>query len=256
MIRVVFLQASLQCETKSYLDFRGGSGSADEYSILSARLDARHRANAFQWLAAQSTTAGVRHYNGSRLENLATGHAMILDAVGGADGLETHFHGLQRVPGDSRLSPYSYRPIRVYRHLQPSSAVRLLLAFDALVLGHLQGLSPDDGVLICGPAFSRIRVRLQTYRESLSSVLTRLRRQIASDNEPLLTLNRHCDLCEFKQPCRVNAVAADNLTLLKGMTAKEMARHNSKGIFTVNQLSYTFRARRPAKRQRQRCVHQ
>jgi predicted RecB family nuclease len=186
---------------------------------------------------------------------LATGDAMILDAVGGADGLETDFHGLQRVPRDSRLGPYSYRPIRVYRHLQPSSADRLLLAFDALVLAHLQGLSPDDGILICGPTFRRIRIPLQTYRESLATVLTRLRRQIASDSEPLLTLNRHCDLCEFKQSCRVKAAAADNLTLLKGMTSKEMARHNSKGIFTVNQLSYTFRARRPAKRQRQRYPH-
>src|SRR5260370_16477470 len=127
MIRVVFLQASLQCETKSYLDFRGRSGSADEYSILSARLDARHRANAFQWLAAQSTTAGVRHYNGSRLENLATGHAMILDAVGGADGLETHFHGLQRVPGDSRPAPSTYPPTPVYTHLPPPSPAPLLL---------------------------------------------------------------------------------------------------------------------------------
>jgi hypothetical protein len=41
----------------------------------------------------------------------------------------------------------------------------------------------------------------------------------------------------------------------KSGTSKEMARHNSKGIFTVNQLSYTFRARRPAKRQRQRYPH-
>jgi hypothetical protein len=39
------------------------------------------------------------------------------------------------------------------------------------------------------------------------------------------------------------------------MTSKEMGRHNSKGIFTVNQLSYTFRARRPAKRQRQTYPH-
>ena len=255
MIHVNLLQDYLQCETKSYLHFQGRSGLADEYSMLSVRLDACYRASAFQWLATHSTTAGIKHFNGSRLENLAAGPAMILDALGGADGLETHFHGLQRVPGDSRLGPYSYRPIRVYRHLQPSSAVRLLLAFDALVLGRLQGLSSDDGVLICGPGFKRIRVRLQTYRESLTTILTRLRRQIASNNELLLTLNRHCDLCEFKQSCRVKAVAADNLTLLKGMTSKEMARHNSKGIFTVNQLSYTFRARRPAKRQRQRFPH-
>jgi predicted RecB family nuclease len=223
--------------------------------MLCAHLYTRHRANAFQWLAAQSTTAGVRHFNGSRLEDLATGHAMILDVVGRADGLETHFHCLQRLPGDSRLGPYSYRPIRVCRHLQPSSAVRLLLAFDALVLGQLQGLSPDDGVLICGPMFRRIRVRLRTHLASLASILTRLRRQIASVNEPLLTLNRHCDLCEFKQHCRAKAVEADNLTLLRGMTPKEMARHNSKGIFTVNQLSYTFRAKRPAKRQKPRFPH-
>jgi hypothetical protein len=39
------------------------------------------------------------------------------------------------------------------------------------------------------------------------------------------------------------------------MTLKEMARHNSKGIFSVKQLSYTFRPRRPAKRQKQQFQH-
>ena len=39
------------------------------------------------------------------------------------------------------------------------------------------------------------------------------------------------------------------------MTLKEMARHNSKGIFSVKQLSYTFRPRRPAKRQKQQFHH-
>jgi predicted RecB family nuclease len=39
------------------------------------------------------------------------------------------------------------------------------------------------------------------------------------------------------------------------MTLKEMVRHNSKGIFSVKQLSYTFRPRRPAKRQKQQFHH-
>jgi predicted RecB family nuclease len=47
----------------------------------------------------------------------------------------------------------------------------------------------------------------------------------------------------------------DNLTLLRGMTLKEMTRHNSKGIFSVKQLSYTFRSRQPAKRQKQQFHH-
>jgi hypothetical protein len=62
-------------------------------------------------------------------------------------------------------------------------------------------------------------------------------------------------MCEFKQLCRAKAVEADNLTLLKGMTLKEIERHNSKGIFSVKQLSYTFRPRRPAKRQKQQFHH-
>ncbi len=249
------LEDHLQCHSKSYLRFRGRFGQATAYSNVCVQLDARHRANAFQWLAAQSTTAGVKWFNGSRLEDLATGHSMILDAVGGAEGLETHFHGLQQVPGDSPLGAYYYEPIRVYRHVQPSSAVRLLLGFDALVLRHLQGFLPEDGVLICGPTFKRIRIHLRAHLESLATVLRRLRLQVASVDEPPLALNRHCDLCEFKQLCRTKAEAADNLTLLKGMTLKEMTRHNSKGIFTVKQLSYTFRWRRPAKRQTQRFPH-
>jgi len=258
MIRVLsdgLLEDHLRCHSKSYLRVQGRLGQATAYSNLCAKLDARHRANAFHWLATQSSAAGVRSLDGSRLKHLDTGDVLIMDAVGGAEGLETHFHGLRRVPGESNLGAYYYQPIRAHRNPQPNSIVRLLLAFDALVLSHLQGLLPEYGILICGPAFKHIRVDLSDCRESLAEVLTHLRLQVASCEEPLLALNQHCDLCEFKQLCRTKAQEADSLTLLRGLTLKEMMRHNSKGIFTVKQLSYTFRSRRPAKRQTQRFPH-
>jgi predicted RecB family nuclease len=130
--------------------------------------------------------------------------------------------------------------------------VRLLLAFDGLVLSHLQGHLPEYGVIICGPAFKSIRVHLSDCRPSIVNVLAHLRLQVTESEEPRLVINPHCDYCEFRQLCRAKAHETDNLTLLRGMTLKEMMRHNSKGIFTVNQLSYTFRSRRPAKRQTQR----
>jgi predicted RecB family nuclease len=222
---------------------------------LCSRLDARYHASASQWLASQSTAGGVSRFGGLRLHDIATADAIILDAVGVADELETRFDALQRAPGNSHLGPHHYQPIRFCRHPQPNSSFHLLLAFDAIILGYLQGVSPGVGVLLCGPTFKRIRIRLRRHLDSLAAVLTRLRVQIASDNEPPLVLNRHCDICEFKQHCRAKAVEADNLTLLRGMSLKEMARHNSKGIFSVKQLSYTFRPRRPAKRQKQRFQH-
>ena len=248
------LEDHLKCHLKSYLRLHGRSGQTHDYFALCSRLDAHYHASASQWLAAQSTTVGVTHFGGSRFQELATTRAIMLDSVGAADGLKTRFHALAPTPGDSHLGPYHYQPIRFCRHL-PNPAVHLLLAFDAIVLGHLQGVCPDEGVLVCGPTFKRIRVRLRTHFDTLATVLAQLRVQSAIDHEPPLTLNRHCEVCEFKQLCRAKAVEADNLTLLTGMTLKEVAHHNSKGLFTVKQLSYTFRPRRPAKRQKQQYRH-
>jgi predicted RecB family nuclease len=47
-------------------------------------------------------------------------------------------------------------------------------------------------------------------------------------------------------------VEKDDLSLLANMTEKERKRLNSKGIFTVTQLSYTFRPRRRPKRLREK----
>jgi len=67
---------------------------------------------------------------------------------------------------------------------------------------------------------------------------------------PDLVLNRHCAECEFQARCRQKALERDDLSLLAGMSAKERQKLRSKGIFTVTQLSYTFRPRRRPKRLR------
>ena len=61
---------------------------------------------------------------------------------------------------------------------------------------------------------------------------------------PPLVLNKHCPECEFNARCRGVAVKEDDLSLLANVTAKERRKLNDRGIFTVTQLSYTFRPRR------------
>lgn len=65
---------------------------------------------------------------------------------------------------------------------------------------------------------------------------------------PPLVLNDHCPICEFRDRCHAQAVAEDNLSLLRGMTEKDIRQHNRRGIFTVTQLSYTYRLRRKSAR--------
>ena len=67
-------------------------------------------------------------------------------------------------------------------------------------------------------------------------------------NAPVLILNKHCQLCEFEKLCHQEAIKKDDLSLLKTLKEKEIKDFNKKGIFTVTQLSYTFRPRRQLKK--------
>lgn len=85
---------------------------------------------------------------------------------------------------------------------------------------------------------------------TVSSILEQIRTwsgQTPTQPPPII-LNKHCPYCPFKNACREQAEAADDLSLLDRMTLKAIRQYHSKGIFTVHQLSYTFHPRRPSKR--------
>jgi predicted RecB family nuclease len=63
-------------------------------------------------------------------------------------------------------------------------------------------------------------------------------------------LNKHCPLCPFQRSCQAQAEQEDNLSLLDGVTARVKRQYEKKGIFTVKQLSYLFKPRKPKKRSR------
>jgi hypothetical protein len=75
---------------------------------------------------------------------------------------------------------------------------------------------------------------------------------VTSASPPRLLLNEHCQVCEFRQRCLAEATAKDDLSLLRGMGEKEIVKYGRRGIFTVMQLSCTFRPPRKMKRREER----
>ncbi len=68
---------------------------------------------------------------------------------------------------------------------------------------------------------------------------------------PLLILNKHCQACQYQQECEQKAKEQDHISLLDGIsTLKQIKKYQKKGIFSVNQLSYTYRPRKQRKRSR------
>ncbi|MBE0545874.1 MAG: IS66 family transposase [Verrucomicrobia bacterium] len=111
---------------------------------------------------------------------------------------------------------------------------------------------PQTGIsaTLC-PAQPRVtKVKTSALFGEVRKRIEKIAGLLSNPAPPDLVLNRHCGECEFRDRCRKIAIEKDDLSLLAGMNAKERQKLRSKGIFTVTQLSYTFRPRRRPKRLR------
>jgi len=138
-------------------------------------------------------------------------------------------------------------PIRFVHDNTLSRVNRIIAGFDGLVLSKIINEPVEVAQIIHGDNWSTANVRVETLLPELTKTISKLKAFLAAASPPALVLNRHCPECEFRDRCRRAAVEKDELSLLARLTVKERARLNRRGIFTVNQLSYTFRPHRRPK---------
>jgi len=163
---------------------------------------------------------------------------------------ESRLHAVERLRSEGRGKPAQFIPVRFVFTNKLGKDDKLLLAFDALALSKLLGREVSLGKIIHGDEHSTLKVKTSALAGEERKRLEKIAALLSSPAPPDLVLNRHCAECEFQTRCRQKALEKDDLSLLSGVSAKERQKLRSKGIFTVTQLSYTFRPRRRPKRQR------
>jgi predicted RecB family nuclease len=170
---------------------------------------------------------------------------LAIDQVFKTAELSADIHAVQRPP--AQMEPFEVSPIRFICSNRPSRAERVTAAFDALVLSRVTRQTIPFATIIYGESWSTMKVHVATHIRELTKIIHKLKTLLSAASPPVLLLNRHCPECEYRDRCRAKGVEKDDLSLLSGLTEKEQARLNQKGIFTVNQLSHTFRPRRRPK---------
>ena len=173
--------------------------------------------------------------------------------------VESRLHAIERVPSEVRGKAAQFIPIRFIFRNKLTKDDKLLLAFDAFVLSAVLGREISLGKIIHGDDHACLRAarKQATLKVRTSALAGEVRKRLgqiamllSNPAPPDLVLNRHCVECEFQARCRKIAIEKDDLSLLANMSTKERQELRSKGIFTVTQLSYTFRPRRRPKRLR------
>ena len=175
-------------------------------------------------------------------------YALILEPLIVARDLESHIHALERGTTPTQKGHGPYVPIRFVPFEKISKHHKLMLAFDAFVLWKASGQIPTRGTIIHGLRRTVLHFKLDALIHEMQSLVGRLRALLAESSPPGPVLIRHCSECEFETYCRRTVIEKDDLSLLDSLGVTDRAKLNTKGIFTVTQLSYTFRPRRRPKR--------
>jgi len=172
-------------------------------------------------------------------------YRVILDCTLQTSDLSAHVHGLELVRSPRAKGRRAYVPIRFVSTERISTADKLLLTFDALVFSQTCGITPPRlGKLIHGQEYTTTTVPLAPLYAKVQSILTAISVQRTSPTPPPLVLNKHCAECRYAAQCREIATKADDLSLLAKINEKDRKKYHERGVFTVTQLSYTFRPRR------------
>ena len=135
----------------------------------------------------------------------------------------------------------------VVHHIIPTERIskidRTYLAIICLILKEQTQIFPFYGTIIYGNSQKSSKIELKKYFKNASSVLNNIHKTLKKERIEFC-LNRHCDICKFKIKCFKELSEKDHLSLLRGFSYKQIYKLNNKGIFTVNQLSYTFRPKK------------
>jgi predicted RecB family nuclease len=234
--------ASLLCQTKAYLLHAREAGYPDELSCLERDLSAKYRRHAQEIL--QTNIPEHNQHKGMPPDPLLTTNRyfLILNPYLCSKDIVSQPDALVRISKATGLGAYT--PVRYLRNEKIADIDRLILAFDAIVLSNGHKIATHMGRIIHGPQYTSSTVSLSKWLPKAQSQLNGLTVKIDNQEPPPPVLNKHCPACEFRDRCRGIATNQDDLSLLGNMRPKDRLELFNKGIFTVTQLSYTYRARR------------
>lgn len=243
-------QAYLECPTKCFLRAHGEVGTGNEYANWVRTETESYRRRESDRLVAGITSGECIRGLADATDLKTAKCRLALDVVAQTGNQESEIHGIETMPSTGRGKPAQFIPMRFVFRNKVSTNDKLLLAYDAFVLSAMLGRSVILGTIIHGDGHSAFKLKTATLHKRVGKLTEKIGALLSTDNAPDLVLNRHCGECEFQTQCRQKAVEKDDLSLLSGMSDKERKKLNSKGIFTVTQLSYTFRPRRRPKKLR------
>ncbi|MEM9163016.1 MAG: TM0106 family RecB-like putative nuclease [Cyanobacteria bacterium P01_F01_bin.4] len=143
---------------------------------------------------------------------------------------------LVKQPGSSWLGDWHYRSIDIKLGKKPKLEYQLVATYHAYLLTAIQGVWPEDSLLILREKDYRVDLDRQLPR--LLELLDDCEATLAGDEPPEVFISRsRCDMCVWLPHCYEVAKSQQHLSLLPGVTANRYQHLAGLKITSVEALA-------------------
>jgi len=238
----------LHCGRKTFLKAASTPGEPHDIERVRSDLDGAYTQQALEVYLARYDEQEVVRSPTSLEAAIVSGPGIIVDVTAAAGNVRSRVQLLQRVEHGGGRGVPSYVPVMFVRNNKITQQDKLLLAFQAHALALALGALPAEARIVHGDEYRVLRVRIEPLDGRVQGLIEQIEADLRRSEPPKLTLIGHCNECEFRSTCREIAEATDDLSLLRGLSGKELNKLRARGIATVTQLSHTYRPGRRGKR--------
>jgi predicted RecB family nuclease len=247
MINNEVVESFIQCKYKAFQKYVNESENKTEFVLLEFELYKLYKRNFYAKIrskVAYNQFVEKFHF----IKQSPPGKiSYFIEPVFKSENFELGFDALEVIPQISPAKKISYIPISISPRERISKLEKLSLCIRSLIFEKKHDIPIEHNKIIYGRNLKSTKFALQTYAKDANKLLNELKKLVKNGDAPNFYQNNHCQICEFQGPCRKTLIKKDDLSLLARMSQKDILKNNNKGIFTINQLSYTFRPKKKRK---------
>jgi predicted RecB family nuclease len=144
----------------------------------------------------------------------------------------------------------SFTPILISPFEKVQKTDKLFIALQTHYLKQNFKLKIEEAKIMFGSQQKSTKVILNNLSKDVKKILATIEQIQKFETPSVFYKIRHCQVCEFNPICSEKLQGRDDLSLLGNLKPKEIEQKNNRGIFSVKQLSYTFRPKKNPYRRR------
>ncbi len=138
----------------------------------------------------------------------------------------------------------SFTPILISPFEKVKKSDKLFIALQSHFLKHNFNLKIERATIMFGNHQKSTKIILSNFSKDVKKTIATIDQIQKIETPPVFYKISHCQVCEFNPICSKKLQERDDLSLLGNLKSKEIEQKNNRGLFSVKQLSYTFRPKK------------